>query len=384
MAGMAVPEKKGKVRLMRLVIDCFKLVKGKGKSIGIYNLAQSLIQHLTATNRDGEHCGEILVLGNEYNRKDFDIPGIHFIPMKGNPLNKLTCIVWELFLVPGKARKYRADRILFPRGYRPLFYKGKDTVIIHDLIPFYYDKHFPGVLNRVENAYIMSRLKASMKHADRIITISEFSRQEIDSMCPGSGSRVKVIYNGLNRMENSGGNCALSPDGPYIYATASGLPHKNAAGVLKTYDMYFHQAAEPARLVVVGIPGTEGYEISEEAAACVTCYKYIERTEDMHSLLAGARAFLFLSLIEGFGFPPLEAMQLGVPVVCSDRTALTEVVSDAGLLTDPENYEQTVECLNRVLEEEELRKSLVRKGYANVKRFDWDSRITAYWEELSR
>ena len=77
-------------------------------------------------------------------------------------------------------------------------------------------------------------------------------------------------------------------------------------------------------------------------------------------------------------------MQLGVPVVCSDRTALTEVVSDAGLLTDPENYEQTVECLNRVLEEEELRKSLVRKGYANVKRFDWDSRITAYWEELSR
>lgn len=236
----------------------------------------------------------------------------------------------------------------------------------------------------MENAYIMSRLKASMKHADRIITISEFSRQEIDSMCPGSGSRVKVIYNGLNRMENSGGNCALSPDGPYIYATASGLPHKNAAGVLKTYDMYFHQAAEPARLVVVGIPGTEGYEISEEAAACVTCYKYIERTEDMHSLLAGARAFLFLSLIEGFGFPPLEAMQLGVPVVCSDRTALTEVVSDAGLLTDPENYEQTVECLNRVLEEEELRKSLVRKGYANVKRFDWDSRITAYWEELSR
>ena len=61
---------------MRLVIDCFKLVKGKGKSIGIYNLAQSLVQHLTATNKSGEHCEEIIVLGNEYNRKDFDIPGI--------------------------------------------------------------------------------------------------------------------------------------------------------------------------------------------------------------------------------------------------------------------------------------------------------------------
>ena len=104
----------------------------------------------------------------------------------------------------------------------------------------------------------------------------------------------------------------------------------------------------------------------------------------MHSLLAGARAFLFLSLIEGFGFPPLEAMQLGVPVVSSDRTALAEVVGDAGLLTDPDNYAQTVECLNRVLEDEELRAGLIQKGYANVKRFDWDSRIAAYWEELSR
>ena len=68
----------------------------------------------------------------------------------------------------------------------------------------------------------------------------------------------------------------------------------------------------------------------------------------------------------------------------SDRTALAEVVGDAGLLTDPDNYAQTVECLNRVLEDEELRAGLIQKGYANVKRFDWDSRIAAYWEELSR
>lgn len=369
---------------MRLVIDCFKLVKGKGKSIGIYNLAQNLAQHLTETNRNGERCEEIIVLGNEYNRKDFDIPGIRFVQMKGNPLNKLTCIIWELFIVPFQARKYKADRILFPRGYRPLFYRGKDTVIIHDLIPFFYDKYFPGVLNRVENAYIMSRLKASMKHADRIITISEFSRREIDAMCPGSGKRVRVIYNGLNEVKCSRDKCALISEEPYIYAAASGLPHKNAAGVLKTYDAYYHQTQHPARLIVVGIPNTDGYEISSEAASHVICYKYIERSEDMHSLLAGARVFLFLSLIEGFGFPPLEAMQLGVPVVCSDRTALAEVVGDAGLLTDPDNYEQSVKCLNRVLTEEELRQQLIRKGYENVKRFGWDSRITAYWEELTR
>lgn len=73
-----------------------------------------------------------------------------------------------------------------------------------------------------------------------------------------------------------------------------------------------------------------------------------------------------------------------MPVVCSDRTALAEVVGDAGLLTDPDNYAQSVKCLNRVLTEEELRQQLIRKGYENVKRFGWGSRITAYWEELTR
>ena len=121
-----------------------------------------------------------------------------------------------------------------------------------------------------------------MKHADRIITISEFSRREIDAMCPGSGKRVRVIYNGLNEVKCSRGKCALIPEEPYIYAAASGLPHKNAAGVLKTYDAYYHQTQHPARLIVVGIPDTDGYEISSEAASHVTCYKYIEPVSYTH------------------------------------------------------------------------------------------------------
>lgn len=375
---------------MRLVIDCFKLVKGKGKSIGIYNLAKTLTGHLAESNRNGEHCEEIIVLGNEYNRKDFEIPGVRFVEMKGNPLNKLYCMVWELFLVPIQARIYRADRILFPRGYRPLFYRGRDTVIIHDLIPFFYNRYFPGILNRVENAYIMRRLKASMKHADRIVTISEFSRREVEAMCPGSGARVRVIYNGVNGMSGQIRESSLRPEGPYLYAVASGLPHKNAAGILKTYDAYFQQAKDPVRLVLVGVESVESVcskwkiRISSDAAAYVTCFRYIDSTEEMHNLLAGARAFLFLSLIEGFGFPPVEAMQLGVPVICSDRTALPEVVGDAGLLTDPEDIQGTVACINRLLGDEKLREELIRQGYENVKRFDWESRTEKYWEVLTQ
>ena len=204
---------------MNLVIDCFKLVKGAGKSIGIYNLAKSITEHLggkalalaeeksSSGGDSGKVPHTVIVFGNAHNRKEFDVPGVTFVEMKGNPLNKLYCIFWELFLVKKYAKRYQAGRILFPRGHRPVGRKGslgrcrggrkiKDTVIIHDLIPFYYDKHYPGFFNRLENAYIMYRLKVSMKKADRIITISEYSREDIMDKVPGCGNKIKVIYNG--------------------------------------------------------------------------------------------------------------------------------------------------------------------------------------------
>ena len=377
---------------MRLVIDCFKLVKGQGKSIGIYNLAKNLTRHLAETNQNREHCEEIVVLGNEYNRKDFEVPGVRFIQVKGNPLSRLSYTLWELFGVVSAVKKAGGDRVLFPRGYRPLFYRGKDIVIIHDLIPFFYDRHFPGVLNRVENAYIMNRLKASIRHAYRVVTISEYSMKEMEEICPDCGKRTRVIYNGINPVPCSEVPSSLKPEGPYLYAGVSALPHKNALGVLKTYEAYFkaeiREGKNPARLVIIGIDSPEsipgGEVLSPQAAEHVTCCRYIESGEEMHSLLAGASAFLFLSLIEGFGFPPLEAMQLGVPVICSNRSSLPEVIGDAGLLTDPDDIDGTVSCIRRLLGDEALRKELIEKGYENVKRFDWDSRIERYWEVLTQ
>lgn len=377
---------------MRLVIDCFKLVKGQGKSIGIYNLAKNLTRHLAQTNLNREHCEEIVVLGNEYNRKDFEVPGVRFVQVKGNPTNRIAFTLWELFGVPRAVKREGGDRVLFPRGYRPLFYRGKDVIIVHDLIPFFYDQYFPGALNRVENAYIMNRLRASIRHADRIVTISRYSMQEMEKLCPGCESRTTVIYNGINPVPCSDVPSPLKPDGPYLYAGVSALPHKNALGVLKTYEAYFQteirEGRNPARLVVIGIDGPEsipgGEVLSPQAAEYVTCCRYIESGEEMHSLLAGASAFLFLSLIEGFGFPPLEAMQLGVPVICSNRSSLPEVIGDAGLLTDPDDIDGTVSCIQRLLGDEKLQKELIAKGYENVKRFDWDSRVEQYWEVLTK
>ncbi len=121
-----------------------------------------------------------------------------------------------------------------------------------------------------------------------------------------------------------------------------------------------------------------------EAAAHVECHKFFQGFDEVCRVVAGAKAYLFLSYVEGFGFPPLEAMQMGVPVVCSDRSSLPEVVGDAGILVNPDDMEEAAKALIRVTEEDEVREGLIKRGYENIKRFSWESRTDLYWEELFR
>lgn len=406
---------------MVLVIDCFKLVKGAGKSIGIYNLTRSLIEALGRENlRRG--CPEtILVLGNEQNRRDMSPEGVRFEKVEGDPLDRRTVLLWELFRAGRKARSCHADRILFPRGFRPLWYRGRDTIIIHDLIPFYYHRQYPGYFGRLENGYIMNRLRASIRGADRVITISDYSREEIERLVPGTSGKITRIYNGLNDIApwkdagaqekvragagDRGGaerECAESaartnaPEGagresaPYIAAVTSPLPHKNASGILRAYQAYYALAADkgetPLSLCVIGIEDAGEYRaqagLTDEAAAHIRCIRYLADFADMCRVIAGAELFLFLSYAEGFGFPPLEAMQLGTPVICSDRTSLPEVVGDAGILVDPDRTEQVAEAIWRLAGDPALKEALAAKGAANTARFSWESRTREYWQEL--
>lgn len=360
---------------MKLVIDCFKLVKGAGKSIGIYNLAVNLVREL-ASFRDNN---ELVVFGNAYNKKDFDLPGVAFMEINKNPLNKITCVFWELFEVSVRAKKLKADKVLYPRGYASMLRLTKESVIIHDMIPFYYHEQYPGYFSRLENFYIMWRLKASARRADDVITISEASGRDIIKYSHVSEDRITVIHNGYNAIaetEYSG------PDEAYIMAVTSALPHKNAGGIVKSYEKYCHMTDNPLPLKIVGIDSIDGLTADRAVTDRVTCIKYVEKNEDFHQMIYGARLFLFLSLIEGFGFPPIEAMQLGTPVVCSDTSSLPEVVGDAAVCVNPGDYREVAKAVSGTLADDGKCRRLREKGFENVRRFSWDKAGKQYREIL--
>lgn len=364
---------------MRLVIDCFKLIKGAGKSIGIYNVAQGIVKHIGMINAETDNKEEIIILGNGSNRGDFDVPGVKFKEVKKyDPTKKLDVIMWELFFVSKYCKKLKADRVFFPRGYTALTHPVFDIILIHDLIPFYYDKHFPGVFNRIENAYIMNRLKQSARSAKKVITISQASKQDIVDYCGVDESQVVVINNACEPtrvgIEKSGK--------PYICAMTSGLPHKNAKGIIESYSKYYAIADDPIELIVIGLKDTDGYDIPDEVKKHITCYKYIKSTEEMYKVIGGAEVFLFLSLVEGFGLPPIEAMTLGVPVICSNTSSLPEVCGDAALLVDPNDHEVIAQRLLYLVKTDSKKEELKKRGFLNTKRFDWSLISKKYWEQL--
>lgn len=364
---------------MILVVDCFKLVRGAGKSIGIYNLALNLVRNLVeekAGTKDSEikQC-RIVVLGNAYNEKEFNIPGVEFVCIEHNPLNKLRCIWWELFEVSFAARKYHADKMIHPRGYAPILKMTKEYIVVHDMIPFYYDEHYKGYFNRLENFYIMWRLKASIRSCDRVITISEASCKDILNRVKVPKSKISVIYNGYNKITELP-ECVDKSN--YIIAVTSKLPHKNAKGIIEAYEVYFKQCEHPLQLRIIGIGDVKQYALEPQAKENIKCYQYIESNEEMHRMIAEAKIFLFLSLIEGFGFPPVEAMQLGTPVVCSKMSSLPEVVGDAAILVDPCKPDEVADALVKLQNDANKQQELIVKGYHNVERFSWDKTANKY------
>lgn len=366
---------------MRIAIDCFKQIKGVGKSIGIYNEALYTVKNMVDYQDKCDDCdikeSTIIVFGNKFNKEDYCFPGVEFIEIEDfNPLNKIDCIVWEMFKVSQYCREHKIDRILYPRGYNALNNKTKEIVLINDLIPYFYDKYFPDAFGKFENFYIMHRLKWAAKSADHIITISEFSKKEIMETFKIKSEKISIVHCGLNEVPFEKKKIIE----PYICAGTSKLPHKNAAGIINAYIEYCKISNNPLPIIVKGIDSVDDYNVPIEIQKKITCIGFTKDDKEYYSYIANSRVFLYLSLIEGFGYPPIEAMQLGVPVVCSNRASMPETVADAGVLVDPDDSVSVAYALEKVISSDKYREELVEKGLENVERFRWKKIAKQYWD----
>ncbi|MGE5138234.1 MAG: glycosyltransferase family 4 protein [Rudaea sp.] len=269
---------------------------------------------------------------------------------------------------------HATDHLLPPRR------RGRSVFTIHDLIfRFFPEYHLP--LNRW---YLSLMLPRFMRDADAIIAVSENTRRDVARLMGIPDDKISVIYEGVNPafrpVESAEALAAvrqryrLPPR--YILYLGTIEPRKNLLMLLDAYQALLARADSAPDLVIAGRKGWLYQPVFDKVRA-LGLGERIHFTdwvagEDAPVLQTAAELFVFPSLYEGFGLPPLEAMACGTPVVCSNASSLPEVVGDAGLLVDPRDTAGWTEALARGLCDEELRATLRGRGLEQAARFTWD------------
>jgi glycosyltransferase involved in cell wall biosynthesis len=279
--------------------------------------------------------------------------------------------ICEQFEIPQKIQR---DSALFwsPHYNIPLFVRGRLLVTVHDVFHLTMPQFVGGLHKQL---YAKGMFAAIKRKADKIICVSEFTKNELVRFVGVNPSKIRVIYNGIDKTW-FGIKANIYPhEKPYLLFVGNVKPHKNLVLLLKAFESIMTNI--PQDLIIVG--KKEGFItgdkiVQEKAAKLGDRVHFTGHVSDeiLKQYYAYADAMVFPSLYEGFGFPPLEAMACGCPTIVSNVASLPEVCGDAALYCDPYRPNDIAEKILFLLTNASLQSELRERGIQRAKQFTWE------------
>jgi glycosyltransferase involved in cell wall biosynthesis len=347
---------------MKIVIAAWHL---KDFNVGIGRYCRGLIAALGQVDEENEY--HVLMPEAVCRLPQFDNVHYHVIRL---PFFKRR--VWEQ-VAPQLVGRY--DVLHFPHDSSVAWKRGKFVITIHDVKPLIFGTLRPrrGWRNYVERLLIPDR----QKQADHVLTVSECSRRDITERLRFPAEQVSVVYPGIDRGQFKPDFSAPSRPSsrPYILCVAGSDPTKNVETLLDAFAQLPRELREAHDVVLVGdLRRRQDIRdrVSRLGIAAQTKFAGVVADAQLVSLYQHARVFVFPSRYEGFGFPVLEAMACGCPVITSNASSLPEVVGDAALLADPSDSNGFARHLEQVLVDGDLRRLLCEKGLVRAEQFSWE------------
>ncbi len=306
--------------------------------------------------------------------------GFRYVPLSGCGL--LTGLVtFGNVLIPVLSQRLALDLVHDPTGVTPFLFGGgraRTVVTVHDVFAW----SCPGTSTLLDTLIYRHWLPRVLPRVDTVITDSQASKADIVRFLGIPAARVRVIYVGVSAAFRPASQSEIAVvrssyglSDRYILFVGSVEKRKNLRGLLRAYAC-LRRMEETCPLVVAGVRRRK-YTAIMETLWELDLEKHVIFTgyvpdADLPALYSGADLFVFPSLYEGFGLPPLEAMACGTPVVCSNAASLPEVVGDAAITVDPYDVEGLAEAMRRVLTDANLRQELREKGLQRAKQFTWE------------
>lgn len=359
---------------MKVAINARFLIPGKMEGLGwyTYDIVSRLVQlypdwefHLLY---DRPHSHYLISGPNVKHRVVF--------PPARHPLLWYLWFEWSLPLV---LRKIAPDVFLSPDGYLSLKSRIPTILVVHDIAFVHHPEHIP-LLVKLYYRYFSPLF---FRHAEKIVTISEFVRKDLLKHFPLDPGKVSCIYNGcregfvpLREKEKQEVRQQYSYGEAYFLYWGALQPRKNIDRMIQAFDQFKARSGASVKLLIGGRKAwqTEAFERAWQASPFQTdiIFTGYLPEKELFRLVGAAHALVYVSLFEGFGLPLVEAMHAEIPILTSHSTSLPEVAGNAALLVDPTNIEAIAEGMFRLYANPDLCADLVEKGRQQRKKFDWN------------
>jgi glycosyltransferase involved in cell wall biosynthesis len=369
---------------VRIGIDARKL-----HDFGIGTYIRNLLRHLGRLDRETE----FVILCRPEDREVLAATGENF---RAVPEPAANYSVAEQVRIPLALRREGVTLFHAPHYVLPPLVRCRSVVTIHDCIHLMFPQYLP---NRIALAYARTSINLAARRATRIMTVSESSKRDILRFVDVDAARIDVIYNAYDeRFEIE----PLEEDvvrvreryqlhDEFVLYAGNVKPHKNLERLIEAFNLVRSRGLDHLKLVLIGDEISK-YAALRRAVHQHQLHKYVRflgylPQETLAVMYRLAGVFVFPSLYEGFGLPPLEAMASGTPVVTSNVSSLPEVAADAAVLVDPYDPVAIADGIESVLADENLRADLRRRGLARARQFSWEQsvrRVREIYDEVGR
>jgi glycosyltransferase involved in cell wall biosynthesis len=313
----------------------------------------------------------------------------NYQPQRSNFKKVLANYRWYTFkeqiFFPGLLNRYKLDLVHFCHFNVPIFYFRPFIITIHDLILFHYPTIKNTTLNRFFYFFKLGAyhlvIRSAMLRAEKIIAVSEFTRKDIISKMGVKENKTIVIYEGYEIQKNSPENDKRGNDfsskydimKPYIIYVGNAYPHKNLEKLCLAFDL-LQKKFDGLKLLLVG-ESDYFYDclekfVKEKQIKNIIFTGFVDDIE-LDYLYKNAECFVFPSLYEGFGLPPLEALSRGTAVACSMAGSIPEITGGKVEYFNPEEENSIADSVGRVLSDKKYAKKIVWRSNFLLEKFSW-------------
>ena len=371
---------------MKIAINCWVLRNKQLDGIGYFTV--NTISRVIKNHPEVEF---MILCDKNFTEKYFDFPNAVKYPVFPALRHPVLYIWYMEVILPFFLRKYKPDLLVSMEGFLSLLSATRQMPVIYD-INF---EHQPQDLKLLNRLYFRFFFKRFVRKANRVATISEYSKQDIASFYKVTPDKIDNVSCGINgnfipliQSEITATRQRFSDDKPYFFFVGSMHPRKNIKRLIEAYTLFRQKNNCNYKLLLAGAIWwskstiEEAYNSSPFKDDIIFTGRLSE--DDLKKVLGSAFALSFVPIFEGFGLPIVEAMQSEVPIVCSNTTSMPEVAGEAAILVDPFNVENIADGMEKIFTNDVLRTRLVQLGKMQKEKFTWDNTAKLFWQSIER